>query len=184
VILIDREIQIAIERGSIIIDPPPKDIAYSSTSVDLTLDSHLSRFKTDKAFLPRVIDPTHKEYNTDEALAELTFAEEIGEKGFELPQRELILGWTAEFVHLPIDAKVAARVEGKSSLARLGIAVHMTAPTIHAGFKGRIQLEIVNHGQHQILLRPGMRVCQLVFELTTGTAEVGYKGQFQGQSPA
>ena len=57
-----------------------------------------------------------------------------------------MLGWTAEYVELPIDSRIAARVEGKSSLARLGLGVHITAPTIHAGFPGQIRLEIVNHG--------------------------------------
>jgi dCTP deaminase len=181
-ILTDREIQLSIRRGSIIIDPAPIDVAYSSTSVDLTLDAHFRRFKKDKKFLPRRIDPTHEDYNIDEALDELTTEETIGDDGFELPQKELILGWTAEFVNLPIDTRIAARVEGKSSLARLGIGVHMTAPTIHAGFKGQIQLEMVNHGSHPVLLRPGMRVCQLIFEMTSGTPDAAYSGQFQGQT--
>jgi dCTP deaminase len=85
-------------------------------------------------------------------------------------------------VHLPIDTKIAARVEGKSSLSRLGIAVHLTAPTIHAGFKGQIQLEIVNHGAYPILLRSGMRICQLIFEMTSGTPDAAYSSQFQGQT--
>jgi dCTP deaminase len=134
VILTDREIQISIERGSIKIDPRPSPIAYSSTSVDLTLDSHVSRFKKDKAFLPRTINPVHSDYKIDEALKELTYSEQIGENGFALESNELILAWTAEYVDLPLTSRIAARVEGKSSLARLGIGIHMTAPTIHAGF--------------------------------------------------
>jgi dCTP deaminase len=65
----------------------------------------------------------------------------------------------------------------------LGIAVHITAPTIHAGFKGSIQLEICNHGPLTVRLSHGMRVCQLIFEQTLGTPEKGYQGQFyeQGQ---
>jgi len=141
VILTDREIQISIERGSIMIDPRPSQIAYSSTSVDLTLDSQVNRFKKDKAFLQRAINPTHSEYKIDEVLKELTHPEIIGESGFTLEPNELILAWTAEYVDLPLNSRLAARVEGKSSLARLGIGIHMTAPTIHAGFKGQIQLE-------------------------------------------
>jgi dCTP deaminase len=72
-------------------------------------------------------------------------------------------------------------VEGKSSLARLGIAIHATAPIIHSGFKGPIQLEICNLGPNEVTLDPGMYVCQLVFELTTGTPERGYSGMFQDQ---
>jgi dCTP deaminase len=181
VILTDREIQIAIERGSIIIDPRPSQIAFSSTSVDLTLDSHVNRFKKDKVFLQRAINPAHSEYKIDEALKELTNSETIGKSGFTLEPIELVLAWTAEYVDLPINSRIAARVEGKSSLARLGIGVHMTAPTIHAGFNGQIQLEIVSHGNFPVLLKTGMRICQLIFEMTAGTPDAAYKGQFQGQ---
>jgi dCTP deaminase len=95
-----------------------------------------------------------------------------------------VLGWTEETVELPTHARLAARVEGKSSLARLGIGIHVTAPTIHAGFKGPIQLEFCNHGNLRIKVIPGMPVCQLIFEQTLGTPEKGYKGQFFGQSQA
>ena len=78
-------------------------------------------------------------------------------------------------------ARVAARVEGKSSLARLGLAVHVTAPTIHAGFEGQSQLEVINHGRLPIRLRAGMAICQLIFEQTLGFPEIGYGGQFSGQ---
>jgi dCTP deaminase len=114
-------------------------------------------------------------------LKELTFSETIADAGFPLEPNELILGWTVEYVDLPIDSRIAARVEGKSSLARLGIGIHMTAPTIHAGFNGQIQLEIVSHGCYPILLKPGMRLCQLIFEMTAGTPDAAYVGQFKGQ---
>jgi dCTP deaminase len=182
VILTDREIQIAIERKLIQINPPPDELAYSSTSVDLKLDPNITRFKKNLPFLPRVIDVTHRDYDYDTALEELSTTTPIGDGGFELPHKELILGWTAEYINIPTDARLAARVEGKSSLARLGIGVHLTAPTIHAGFKGQIRLEIVNHGPVPILLKAGMRICQLVFELTLGTPQGGYKGQFLDQT--
>jgi dCTP deaminase len=182
VILTDREIQIAIERRLIQIQPPPNELAYSSTSVDLTLDASITRFKENPPFLPRAIDVTHQDYDYDTALEELSSTAPMGEGGLELPHRELVLGWTAEYINIPTDTRLAARVEGKSSLARLGIGVHLTAPTIHAGFKGQIRLEIVNHGPIPIILKPGMRICQLVFELTLGTPQAGYKGQFLDQT--
>ena len=86
-----------------------------------------------------------------------------------------------ETIKLPILSRVAARVEGKSSLARLGIGIHITAPTIHAGFEGPIQLEICNHGTVRVRLLVGMPVCQLIFEQTLGTPHKGYTGQFLGQ---
>ena len=92
-----------------------------------------------------------------------------------------ILGWTAEEIELPLRSRIAARVEGKSSLARLGIGIHITAPTIHAGFPGTIQLEICNHGCLRVRLMTGMAICQLIFEQTFGTPAKGYAGQFFGQ---
>lgn len=58
----------------------------------------------------------------------------------------------------------------------------MTAPTIHAGYNGQIRLEMVNYGASPIRLKPGMRICQLVFEVTLGTPQKGYQGQFAGQT--
>jgi dCTP deaminase len=186
VILTDREIQIALSRKQISIEPAPRPDAYSSTSVDLTLDGVLTLFDTGKEYVRKVIDPTHSHYDyydIDEALAEITRTVTIdGQKGFDLDPRHLVLGWTAEYVVLPYDARLAARVEGKSSLARLGLGVHVTAPTIHAGFDGQIRLEIVNHGHLPVTVKPGMRICQLIFEQTLGTPDRGYKGQFSGQT--
>jgi len=183
VILTDREIQIALARKQIIIDPLPQAIAYSSTSVDLTLDPSLTIFATGTSSIKKVIDPTAADYDIDEVFAEITRVETIDAgRGYELPVRHLVLGWTAEYVELPIDSRIAARVEGKSSLARLGLGVHITTSIIHAGFPGQIRLEIVNHGHLPILLRPGMRICQLIFEQTLGTPDAGYKGQFAGQT--
>ncbi|MCI0641675.1 MAG: hypothetical protein L0Y72_25980 [Gemmataceae bacterium] len=84
---------------------------------------------------------------------------------------------------------MAACVEGKSSLAKLGLGIHVTAPTIHAGFGEAnpdgipLQLEIWNVGPLAIELQPNMRVCQLIFEEVHGTPERGYQGQFQEQGP-
>ncbi|MFZ5587871.1 MAG: dCTP deaminase [Thermodesulfobacteriota bacterium] len=59
---------------------------------------------------------------------------------------------------------LAARVEGRSSLARLGLQIHMTAPTIHAGFYGKIALEIFNAGPFPLKLKKGLAICQLIIE--------------------
>lgn len=183
-ILTDREIQTAIQRGVFSIDPPPAERAYSSTSVDLRLDPILTIFKTKKDGLETTIDPSVDNFNAEEILREITRPLEIPNEGYTLQQKELVLAYTAEYVDLRRDTKFAARVEGKSSLARIGLSVHITAPTIHAGFDGRIRLEIVNHGHLPIKLKPGMRICQLIFEQTLGTPDRGYNGQFSGQVPA
>jgi dCTP deaminase len=183
-ILTDREIQIAIDRKIITIDPPPQDRAFSSTSVDLTLDPILSLFHEGKAGLERVVDPGHVAFDHEAALAELTTNYTITDEGYTFHPGQLILAWTKEYVNLNTEARLAARVEGKSSLARLGIGVHVTAPTIHAGFNGQIRLEMMNHGKIPVRLRTGMRICQLIFEQTLGTPERGYKGRFAGQDAA
>jgi dCTP deaminase len=181
-ILTDREIQIAIERGLIKIDPRPTEKAFSSTSVDLTLDPSLTKFKDQKAGVETVIDPNHIDFSPESSLADLTEVIEIPADGYALPPKTLFLGWTREYIDLKTDARLAGRVEGKSSLARLGLGIHVTAPTIHSGFNGRIRLEMINHGSLPIKLRPQMRICQLIFEVTLGTPERGYKGQFSGQT--
>jgi len=182
-ILTDREIKLSLDRGAIIIDPRPTESAFSSTSVDLTLDETLSVYKELKDGIETAVDPTVPGFDHDQAIAALTEKEVIGPDGFLLRPDKLVLAWTREYVDLPNHARVAARIEGKSSLARLGLAVHVTAPVIHAGFNGRIRLEMVHHGRVPIRLKAGMRLCQLVFEQTLGTSEKGYQGRFSGQAP-
>src|SRR5262249_15709920 len=110
------------------------------------------------------------------------------EDGYPLPPRGFILGFTIERVRIPHESRIAARVEGKSSLARIGLRVHLTAPTIPAGFgpeQGRpllpIQLEIFNLGPWVIRLKAGMPICQLIFEEVREVPSQGYQGQFGGQ---
>jgi len=97
-----------------------------------------------------------------------------------------------ERIQLPPASRLAARVEGKSSLARLGLGVHVTAPTIHAGFGATrdpdypgsaIRLEMWNIGPLRIKLEKGMPICQLIFEWVDGTPEKGYAGQLAVQGP-
>lgn len=182
-ILTDREIQIALQTDAIVIDPQPDLANYSSTSVDLTLDSRLTLFKNPHAGLSVCIDPAQIGYNHETALAETTIAQEIDpEAGYEFQPAQMLLAWTREYVELKYQSRIAARVEGKSSLARLGIGIHLTAPTIHAGFEGQIRLEMVNHNKYPIKLRTGMKICQLIFEQTMGTPVRGYEGRFAGQT--
>ena len=181
-ILTDREIQAAIQNKHIIVDPVPDLDAYSSTSLDLTLSKSLRTWKTPAVGIEQIICPATDGYKYTDAARELSETKEMGAEGFVVNPQVFLLGWTEENVELPIEARLAARVEGKSSLARLGIGMHITAPTINAGFKGPIQLEICNHGPFKVKLTPGMPVCQLIFEQTLGTPEKGYKGQFYAQT--
>jgi dCTP deaminase len=88
-----------------------------------------------------------------------------------------------ERISIPIYSKLAARVEGKSSMARIGIGVHITAPTIHCGFNAPIQLEMYNFGPFEVILKSGMPICQVIFEQTFGTPDKGYAGMFANQKP-
>ena len=179
-ILTDREIQKLLKNGLISIEPKPPIDAYDSTAVDLTLDPLIRVFRTNIPGL--IIDPSAPGYKATELIRTATDPVTMSEQGWELPRGTLVLAWTKERVDLNFKGKVAARVEGKSGLARIGLGVHVTAPTIHAGFPGTIQLELVNHGPLPIKLRPGMAICQLIIETIKGTPSKAHKSQFSGQT--
>jgi dCTP deaminase len=138
------------------------------------------------------IDPSDPEFNATTLASALATPEDCS-NGFEIQPGMFLLGWTVEKIQLPHTSRIAARVEGKSSLARIGIGVHVTAPTIHAGFGYRpndpsfsgnpIQLEIWNTGPFRIRLTEGLRICQLIFEEVHGTPSKGYDGSFSIQGP-
>jgi dCTP deaminase len=141
--------------------------------LDLTLEGHISEFDQDigNSALEQAIDPSHEKFVAEKILEKITKQISIDKNGYLLCPNKLVLGWTVERVNLPIHSRIAARVEGRSSLARFGLGVHITAPTIHAGFNNPIRLEIFNHGVLPIRLRTGMRICQLIFETTLGTPQ-------------
>jgi len=114
-------------------------------------------------------------------------------RGFRLESKLFVLGFTREMIQLPPRSKIAARVEGKSSLARMGVGVLVTAPTVHAGFgydaldparRGRpIQLEIFNLARWSVILDVGMPICQLILEEVREVPGEGYSGRFSRQAP-
>jgi len=179
-ILTDLEIQKLLDSRLISIEPNPPNEAYDSTAVNLTLDSPLRIFRTKVPGF--IFDPGVFGYRAAELVRSATDTMVIREEGWDLPRGELVLGWTKERVDLNFKGRVAARVEGKSGFARIGLAVHVTAPTIHAGFSGAIQLELINHGPLPIKLRPGMAICQLIIETVKGRLSKARKSQFHGQS--
>jgi dCTP deaminase len=193
-ILSDREIRAALARGSIRITPDPQQDpdVWTSTALDLRLHEGLAQwvFPPDSEVLLR---PSAPAYSFDAMLQTHGKAWVMPAEGQVVRPRELYLGWTVERVQLPHRSRIAARVEGKSSLARLGLGVHVTAPTIHAGFGYKedepdypgssIQLEIWNSGPVNVVLQPGMKICQLIFEVVDGTPERSYEGRFSVQGP-
>jgi dCTP deaminase len=183
-ILTDREIQIFLANKQISITPEPIATRYSSTSVDLTLAKQIRVWTFDQIKKTRgeIVTPwpkfIYKQFR-DKYTKRIDISSDTG---YVLEPNAFVLAWTHEKIVLPNYSRIAARVEGKSSLARIGLAVHNTAPTIHAGFKGPIQLELCNHGPVSIRLTPDMPICQLIFELTFGTPAKGYSGMFLGQT--
>ena len=173
-ILSDRSIREALAAGRIVVEPlDDRDVQPSS--VDLRLDKYFRVFRTDTT---PFIDP--KEPQED-----LTEIVEMSESNaFILHPGEFVLGSTIERVVLPDD--LVARLEGKSSLGRLGLLIHSTAGFVDAGWDGHLTLELSNVANLPIALYPGMKIGQIsFFEMTTaaehpyGSKEKGSK--YQGQ---
>ncbi len=175
-ILTDREIIIALDNGQIIVKPRPDlELALSFTTLDLTLSDVFSTWNAigGVTLHPGAADFSFRQLHSLQKKLQLS--------SYTLQPRSFVLAWTHEKITLPSKSRIAARVEGKSSLARLGVGIHVTAPVIHSEFSGNIQLEVFNLGPHTIALDAGMRICQLVFEQTYGTPAKGYDGLFAGQ---
>ena len=195
-ILSDRELRAALGRGALRISPVPPDDSWSSTALDLHLAEELVLWnRPGGSGVEATICPFDPEYDFEAVKQKFSRQVRIDPSaGFVMKSGSFLLGWTQEKLCLPHPSRLAARVEGKSSLARLGIGVHVTAPTIHAGFgykKGDpeypgspLQLEIWNVGPLDIKLQSGMPICQLIIELVDGTPEKGYEGRFSIQGPA
>jgi len=197
VILSDREIRAALDRGAIRITPDPKadPKLWSSTSLDLRLGDELLLWDRELISEAESIIDLGPGFSPNEIISKYSSSKTIPEEGYVLRPNTFVLGWTKEKIALPHSSRYAARVEGKSSLARLGLGVHVTAPTIHAGFgfvpgqdanepQGQpIQLEIWHIGPFPVRLIPGMKICQLIVEEVHGTPEQGYSGTFATQGP-
>ena len=172
-ILSDKEIKTYIQEGKIKIDPAPNyEQQLSGASLDLKLGKEFRVFDYAQA---TVIDPKN--------MSECTKLVELEDgKPFVVHPGEFVLGITEEVVG--IDNTICARIDGKSSIGRIGIVVHSTAGHVNPGWEGKLTLEISNIGRIPVLLYPGMRICQLVFEKLTSEAENSYdkKGKYAGQS--
>lgn len=180
-ILCDREIIAALDHGHIKIDPRPE--RFQPSSVDLTLGEELWRWKPPVPGFSGAIDPGGPGYEYHTLAQGMLEPCPLEIDGSILLRRGLfMLGITRERVELPEASRLAARVEGRSSLARVGLGIHVTAPTIHVGFRGQITLEITNHGAHDLKLRPGMEICQLILEQVFGTPAAAMSGTFQDQT--
>ena len=173
-LLSDRDIRAQLESGRVKLDPLDYSMVQPS-SVDVRLDTLFRLFDNHKY---PFIDPSAEQ-------PELTRLLEVDEgEPFVLHPGEFVLGSTLESVSLPDD--VAARVEGKSSLGRLGLLTHATAGFVDPGFTGHITLELSNVATLPIKLWPGMKVGQLCFFRLSSPAEHPYGhvatgSHYQGQ---
>ena len=174
-VLSDRTIRSEIEAGRIVIDPFDEDLVQPS-SVDVRVDSRFRVFHNGRYPYIDVRQP----------MPDLTELVEVGNGDpFILHPGEFVLGQTLEKVTLPDD--LVARLEGKSSLGRLGLLIHSTAGFVDAGFSGNLTLELSNVANLPITIYEGMPIGQISFmrmdgpvDRPYGSRETGSK--YQGQA--
>jgi len=173
-ILSDRSIKEAIQVGRIEIDPL-KISAVQPSSVDLHLDRYFLEFR----------NHTLGHIDVKQKMEGLNERVEIPEDSvFVLHPGQFVLGCTVERIRLPDD--LVARLEGKSSLGRLGLLIHSTAGFVDAGWNGQLTLELSNVATLPITLYPGMAIGQISFLQMTTPAEQAYgsgeiKSKYQDQ---
>ncbi|MFN2318661.1 MAG: dCTP deaminase [Dermatophilaceae bacterium] len=173
-LLSDRDIRAETDAGRVVLDPWDPAMIQPS-SIDVRLDRYFRLFDNHKY---PVIDPALDQ-------PDLTRLVDVDpEEGFVLHPGEFVLASTLETVTLPDD--LAARVEGKSSLGRLGLLTHATAGFVDPGFSGHVTLELSNVATLPIMLWPGMKIGQLAFFRLSSPAEnpygsSKYGSHYQGQ---
>jgi dCTP deaminase len=174
-VLSDRTIREEVEAGRIVFDPYDPDLVQPS-SVDMRVDRKFRVFHNARYPFIDVRQP----------MEELTELVEVSdEEPFILHPGEFVLGQTLERVRLPDD--VVARLEGKSSLGRLGLLIHSTAGFVDAGFEGNLTLELSNVANLPITIYYGMPIGQISFMRMDGPVESPYGSdktgsKYQGQA--
>jgi dCTP deaminase len=164
----DRDIRKAIECGAIAIRGYEDfERQLQPASFDVRLLGEFFRYDPPRG----IIDP-----KIDASLSGETFCTDR----LVLMPGEFVLGSTIESVKL--GPTIGCRVDGRSSIGRMGITVHITAGFCDPGFEGRITLEIANLSGHKVALYAGMAICQLVFEEMSSPVERPYAGKYQGQT--
>ncbi|HVX42466.1 MAG TPA: dCTP deaminase [Mycobacteriales bacterium] len=167
-LLSDRDIKAELAKGRLGLDPFAAEMLQPS-SVDVRLDRYFRVFNNQQY---THIDPAEQQDDLT------SIVERPGDEAFVLHPNEFVLGSTLEVVSLPDD--LAGRLEGKSSLGRLGLLTHSTAGFIDPGFSGHITLELSNVANLPIMLWPGMKIGQLcLFRLST-PAEHPYGSEIYG----
>jgi dCTP deaminase len=173
-ILSDRDIRKVIESGRVKITLPdmlgsPRDPDLAQHIHASSMDLHLGdSFKLYEHSRFALIDPRRPET----LAGNMRMIKVTEGEPYIVQPGEFVLGVTQESITVPDDLVV--RVEGRSSLGRLGIIVHSTAGFVDPGFSGTITLEISNLNRMPIALYPGMRICQIAFEQMSSPADMPY----------
>ena len=165
--LCDQDIERYLDAGKIRIEPRPAAHKITGVSVDLHLGS---RFRVFNDHAASHIDLSGPREAVDHAINRI-MSKEIkiaADDAFFIHPGELALAATAETITVPND--LVGWLDGRSSLARLGLMVHVTAHRIDPGWRGTIVLECYNSGKLPLALRPGMAICAISFETLTGPA--------------
>lgn len=173
-LLSDRDIKAEISAGRVALEPFTESMIQPS-SIDVRLDRWFRVFENHKY---PYIDPSQEQPDLTRMI------EPDGDEPFVLHPGEFVLGSTFEVVSLPDD--IAGRLEGKSSLGRLGLLTHSTAGFIDPGFSGHVTLELSNVANLPIVLYPGMKIGQLCLFRLSSPAEHPYGSEkygsrYQGQ---
>lgn len=174
----DRDIRQMLISGEILVEPfPDLQTQLGSCSLDLRLSAEFNVFQYNRY---PYIDVRNAEQPHD--IMKKVFADD--DHPLILPPNNFVLAMTEERLELPDN--IVARLEGRSSLGRLGIIVHATASVIDPGWRGQIVLELANHGQMPVALYPGMRICSVTFEPLSSPAETPYwkkaQAKYAGQN--
>lgn len=166
-VLSDQDIKRYLKKGKIKITPEPDlKTQLGSCSIDLRLSSVFRVFEHSRH--------AYIDLDTDIDLNEFMRKVVVKDgEAFTMQPGEFVLAATMETIELSDD--IMARLEGRSSLGRLGIIVHSTAGLFDPGWLGTATLELGNLGRMPVKLYPGMRICAFTFELLSSPAEVPYR---------
>lgn len=165
-VLSDKDIKSALEEKRIIITPKPDlKTQLGSCSIDLRLGNLFRIF--DHSKYP-FIDPYKKDYSSD-ITREVKLKDD---QQFIMQPGDFVLAVTMEKVTIPDN--MMGRLEGRSSLGRMGIVVHSTASIFDPGWNGNCVLELGNLGRMAVALTPGMRICAMTFEQLSSAAQTPY----------
>lgn len=178
-ILSDREIWMEVGSNHLAITPEIEVAQISPSALDLRLGSEFTTFPKPVQGVKTVID-TAGISDVEAFIASYGHKQTLADNAtFCLEPGDFVLAYTLEYIRMP--NYLAARVEGRSSLARLGLSIHQTAPTVHATFEGQLRLEISHNGPYHCLLRPGQKICQLIIERLGSPAQTSLESLFQRQ---